>query len=234
MYVLAMADSGSANQEELTGGGRKQVDVARNYTSHFTTLRSGTTAFTLTLLLIQACASGDVVLVANLVSEQNADPFSKDESGRTPLGVACEAGHVQVAKYLIETKGVSPGFRGTNGSTPLHAAARGGHLDVVRYLVDDRGVDPSSRDREGLSPLDYATNNVVREFLIRCNVLGTKGKSFLPVDASVSLTPTNTPVSSQSLMALPFVGAPLTELLISGVSNNPTSNALTHTKPCPG
>ncbi|CAI8019530.1 hypothetical protein GBAR_LOCUS11736 [Geodia barretti] len=72
----------------------------------------GAVALSLSLLLIQACASGDVAAVANLVSEQNANPFSKDESGRTPLGVACEAGHVQVAKYLIETEGVSPVFRG--------------------------------------------------------------------------------------------------------------------------
>ena len=211
--------------------GRMHVVTSRSQSG---TLR-GATAITLTLLLFQACASGDVVLVTNLVSEQNANPFSKDESGRTPLGVACEAGHVQVARYLIETEGVSPGFRGTDGATPLHSAARGGHLTVVRYLVDEQGVDPSSRDREGLSPLDYAKNNVVREFLICCNVRASKGNRFLPVDASGSFASTNNSVSCHSLIVLPFVGPPLTERLMSGVSTNSTKyNALTHNKACPG
>ena len=138
-------------------------------------------ALSLTVLLIQACASGDVAAVANLVSEQNADPFSKDESGRTPLGVACEAGQVQVAKYLIETEGVSPGFKGTNGSTPLHAAARGGHLDVVRYLVDDRGVDPSCKDRNQRTPLDSAKHSGVRDFLASRGAKGSQIQQFQPV-----------------------------------------------------
>ena len=59
-------------------------------------------ALSLTLLLIQACASGDVVAVVDLVSEKNADPFASDESGRTPLGVASKAGHNEVIKFLME------------------------------------------------------------------------------------------------------------------------------------
>ena len=134
----------------------------------------GAVALSLSLLLIQACASGDVAAVANFVSEQNANPFSKDESGRTPLGVACEAGHVQVAKYLIETEEVSPGFRGTDGATPLHSAARGGHLTVARYLVDEQGVNPSCTDKNGLRPIDYAKNSNVREFLLHYNSRGAQ------------------------------------------------------------
>ena len=129
----------------------------------------GAVALSLSVLLIQACASGDVAAVANLVSEQNADPFFKEESGSTPLGVACEAGHIQVAKYLIETGGVSPGFRGKDGSTPLHVAARGGHLDVVRYLVEDQQVNPLCKDNNGLKPIDCAENGHVRSFLSRYN-----------------------------------------------------------------
>ena len=120
----------------------------------------------LTLLLIQACAAGDVATVADLISVRNANPFEKDESGRTPLGVACEAGHIDVVRHLIEKEGVSPGFRGAGGTTPLHVAARGGHVEVVRYLIDERGVDPSCEDDNGVTPLDCAQYVKVKKFLL--------------------------------------------------------------------
>ena len=125
-----------------------------------------TLALSLTVLLIQACAAGDVATVADLISVRNANPFVKDESGRTPLGVACEAGHLDVVRHLIEREGVSPGFRGAGGTTPLHVAARGGHVEVVRYLIDERGVDPSCEDDNGVTPLDCAQDVKVKKFLL--------------------------------------------------------------------
>ena len=104
--------------------------------------------------------------VADLISVRNANPFEKDESGRTPLGVACEAGHLDVVRHLIEREGVSPGFRGAGGTTPLHVAARGGHVKVVRYLIDERGVDPSCEDDNGVTPLDCAQYVKVKKFLL--------------------------------------------------------------------
>ena len=123
-------------------------------------------ALSLTVLLLQACASGDVVTVSDLISVKNANPFGKDELGRTPLVVACTAGHVEVVRYLIEKEGVSPGFRGEGGTTPLHVAVRGGHLEMVRYLIDKKGVDPSCEDGDGATPLDCALHIEVSRFLL--------------------------------------------------------------------
>ena len=123
-------------------------------------------ALSLTVLLIQACGAGNVATVGDLISVRNANPFVKDESGRTPLGVACGAGHLDVVRHLIEKEGVSPGFRGTGGTTPLHVAARGGHVEVVRYLIDERGVDPSCEDDNGVTPLDCAQYVKVKKFLL--------------------------------------------------------------------
>ena len=144
-------------------------------------------AISLSLLLIQACASGDVATVTNLISKQNADPFSEDESGRTPLGAACEGGHLQLARYLIETERISPGFRGADGSTPLHVAAKGGHLTVVKYLVIEQGVNPSCKDKNDLKPLDYAKNDDVRNFLIHYNNGGTQANEISPENDHQSL-----------------------------------------------
>ena len=134
----------------------------------------GAVALSLTVLLIQACASGDVANVADLVSEKNVDPFVGDESGRTPLAVACEAGHMEVVKFLMERDKEGRALRGAGGTTPLHVAARGGHIEVVKYLIDDRGMDPSCEDSDGFTPLDYARNNKMRKFLLSRGARGSK------------------------------------------------------------
>ena len=131
-------------------------------------------ALSLTLLLIQACASGDVAAVVDLVSGKNADPFASDESGRTPLGVACEAGHIEVIKFLMERDKEGLAVRGAGGTTPLHVAARGGHIEVVKYLIDEHGMEPSCEDEDGFTPLDCARTNKMRKFLLSRGGRGSK------------------------------------------------------------
>ena len=127
----------------------------------------GALAMSLTVLLVQACASGDVAKVADLVSEKNVDPFGGDESCRTPLAVACEAGHMEVVKYLMERDKEGRALTtGAGGTTPLHVATRRGHIGVVKYLIDDRGMDPSCEDSDGFTPLDCARSNKMRKFLL--------------------------------------------------------------------
>ena len=126
------------------------------------------------MLLIQACASGDVAKVADLVSEKNVDPFAGDESGRTPLAVACEAGHMEVVKFLMERDKEGRALKGAGGTTPLHVAARGGHIEVVKYLIDDRRMDPSCEDSDGFTPLDCAQNNKMRKCLLSRGARGSK------------------------------------------------------------
>ena len=140
----------------------------------------------LTILLIQACASGDVAKVADLVSEKNVDPFASDGSGRTPLAVACEAGHMEVVKFLMERDKEGRALKGAGGTTPLHVAARGGHVEVVKYLIDDRGMDPSCEDSDGFTPLDCAQNNKMRKFLLSRGARASKATSELPSSPKVN------------------------------------------------
>ena len=120
-------------------------------------------ALSLIVLLVQACASGDVATVANLVTEKNADPYASDDSGRTPLGAACEGGHIDVVKFLMERDREK---RAARGITPLHMAARGGNVEVVKYLIDEQGMDPSCEDEKGFTPYDCAQNNEMRKFIL--------------------------------------------------------------------
>ena len=161
-------------------------------------LGRGVLALSLPVLLIQACASGDVATVADLVSEKNVDPFAGDESGRTPLAVACEAGHMEVVKFLMERHKEGRALTGAGGTTPLHVAARGGHIEVVKYLIDDRGMDPSYEDSDGFTPLDCAQNNTMRRFLLSRGARGSKACRFRRHQATEppSIPLPETPVSS--------------------------------------
>ena len=145
---------------------------------HHSDVGRGALALSLTVLLIQACASGDVAKVADLVSEKNIDPFAGDESGRTPLAVACETGHMEVVKFLMERDKEGRALKGAGGTTPLHVAARGGHIEVVKYLIDDRGMDPSCEDSDGFTPLDCAQNNKMRKCLLSRGARGSKTHRF--------------------------------------------------------
>ena len=167
----------------------------------------GAVTLSLTVLLIQACASGDVAKVADLVSERNVDPFAGDESGRTPFAVACEAGHMEVVKFLMERDKEGRALTGAGGTTPLHVAARGGHIEVVKYLIDDRGMDPSCEDSDGFTPLDCAQNNKMRKFLL------SRGAKWLKVYKSLRHQDTEPP------------SIPLPEIPVSSSFLSPSGSA---------
>ena len=146
---------GNSVEQSKTEGSRPRSDLLR-----------GVVALSLTALLIQACASGDVAAVVNLVTERHAPASEQDEeSGLTPLVAACEAGHMEVVKYLIEREGVDPEQAARDGTTPLHAAARGGHVEVVQYLIDEKKVNSDCKDEKGSTPLDCALNNEIVKLL---------------------------------------------------------------------
>ena len=165
-----MADSGGSL------GHGKGVDSP----SHSSAVR-GTIALSLTLLLIQACASGDLVAVANLVSGKHADPFADDGTGHTPLAAACEAGHIEVVKFIMGRAGAREAVLRCS-KTPLHIAARAGHVELAKFLVDEMGMDTSLADQSGRTPLDYAQNREMREFLLSCVAIKSQSSRPPPVE----------------------------------------------------
>ena len=195
---LFIAES-ATNPTRATAGmdGRTKGDSSPRHSG----VRRGALALSLTVLLIQACASGDVAAVADLVSEKNVDPFVGDESGRTPLAVACEAGHMEVVKFLMERDKEGRALKGAGGTTPLHVAASGGHIEVVKYLIDDRGMDPSCEDSDRFTPLYCAQNNTMRKFLLSRGARGSKAYRSRRHQATEppSIPRPETPVSSSFL-----------------------------------
>ena len=159
---MADVDGSSENSAEQSKreGSRPRSDLLR-----------GVVALSLTALLIQACTSGDVAAVVNLVTERRAPTSEQDEeSGLTPLVAACKAGHIEVVKYLIERESVDPEQAARDGTTPLHAAARGGHVEMVKYLIEEKRVNTDCKDEKGSTPLDCALNSEIKKLLGECQV----------------------------------------------------------------
>ena len=168
-----------ANVDDPGGSSENSAEQSKREGSRSRSdLLRGVVALSLTALLIQACTSGDVAAVVNLVTERHASASEPqdEESGLTPLVAACEAGHIEVVKYLLERESVDPEQTAKDGTTPLHAAARGGHVEVVQYLIDEKRVNHDSTDKNGFTPLDCAKNNRVRKSLVSHGACGSKSK----------------------------------------------------------
>jgi hypothetical protein len=120
-------------------------------------------ALSLTLLLIGACASGDVAAVVDLVSRKNADPFASDELGRTPLGVASEAGHIEVVKFLSERDME----RRVAGGTLPHPASEVGKGSGMSGIVASRNptytVQPTRQPTVSVTPAGQDSGRVERD-----------------------------------------------------------------------
>jgi ankyrin repeat protein len=110
-----------------------------------------------------AAERGHEVVVKLLLSEDNVDPESKDEHGRTPLSSAVGAGEKTVMKPPFAKGWTYPGCEDHYGQTPLSRAAANvswptskGYEAVVELLLVKDGVDRDSEDNEGRTPLSWA------------------------------------------------------------------------------
>src|SRR5919106_3396365 len=80
---------------------------------------------------VEACRTGDVDAVQELLLADPELARSRDAHGSTPLHAAAARGHHQVVRLLLQ-QGADPNARDAgDNATPLHFAAGGGHVDVV-------------------------------------------------------------------------------------------------------
>ncbi|KAF4470475.1 ankyrin repeat [Fusarium albosuccineum] len=106
--------------------------------------------------LYMAAAFGQLDAVVALV-EHEADPFHRDEQGRTALTAAARGGHVSIIRLLHEL-GDCLELRVKTGRGPLLEAASKGQTEDVALLLD-LGAKSESKDSRGGTPLWYAATN---------------------------------------------------------------------------
>lgn len=108
--------------------------------------------------LMKACASGDEVVVrqivegpggANLVNARTPATFD------TPMLRATETGHVAIVKYLL-SKGAVADPQSIGRNTPLMQASYMGRTEIVDALLQAGANSNLSDERYGYSPLIFA------------------------------------------------------------------------------
>lgn len=114
--------------------------------------------------LESAAYFGHFDMVKLLVSNK-ANVNVRVYDGYTPLHQAVRNGHVAVAQYLIEQGALLEAER-DNGRRPLHTAAESGQLETTLYLLAV-GANPTRRDKAGVTAVGVASNEAVRQALLR-------------------------------------------------------------------
>uniref|UniRef100_UPI001ED84CE7 poly [ADP-ribose] polymerase tankyrase-2-like isoform X2 n=1 Tax=Scatophagus argus TaxID=75038 RepID=UPI001ED84CE7 len=104
--------------------------------------------------LFEACRSGDLERVRDLVSTEDVN--SRDTAGRksTPLHFAAGFGRKDVVDFLLQN-GANVHARDDGGLISLHNACSFGHADVVSLLLH-HGADANARDNWNYTPLHEA------------------------------------------------------------------------------
>jgi len=87
-----------------------------------------------TALLCQAIVDGDDEKVAEWLGREDADPNTRDYTGRTPLHLAVMSSTPEIVRLLVDA-GARLVARLADGRTALHLAAARGHVEIVKILM---------------------------------------------------------------------------------------------------
>jgi ankyrin repeat protein len=105
--------------------------------------------------LFEACKTGDVGIVRELIKGDSGLANAKEDWGIRPLHVAATEGHAEVVALLLDN-GADVDAKNDYGVTPLYLAAAWGHVEVVSPLLA-AGADKTIEEQNGETPLEAAT-----------------------------------------------------------------------------
>ncbi|EAU38562.1 predicted protein [Aspergillus terreus NIH2624] len=97
--------------------------------------------------LCQAIVDHDLETVQEWLSQESADPNTRDYTGRTPLHLACIASTPSIVQCLVD-HGARLTARVADGRTALHFAAARGAVEIVRILLNRSELNEAEEDRK--------------------------------------------------------------------------------------
>ena len=134
--------------------------------------------------LLDACRSGSIDIVQDLLDQHSYNPLACGKDGNTLLHMAAESGREEVVRMLVRKYESPVNCTDSEGNTPLHKAALGGHVSVVRMLLTELGADVMSRNKQNDTVLNQAALNgqsevvdlLVSEFSCNPSIKGFDGR----------------------------------------------------------
>jgi ankyrin repeat protein len=88
---------------------------------------------------INACATGNLELVKELLQDKNVDVNKLNESGWTAFHSACSGGHVEIVKLLLNNERID--LKEISVGGVLQSACSGGHFEIVKMLLNNECID---------------------------------------------------------------------------------------------
>lgn len=100
-----------------------------------------------TARLCQDIVDGELEHVQDWLSQDGADPNTRDHTGRTPLHLAVTSSTAEVVKCLVD-HGARLVARLADGRTALHLAAERGDTEIVKILMDKSNANEAEEEEK--------------------------------------------------------------------------------------
>lgn len=114
--------------------------------------------------LCQDIVDGELEHVRDWLSQDEADPNTRDYTGRTPLHLAAMSSTPEIVQCLVDA-GARLVARLADGRTALHLAAERGSVEIVKILLDKSAANEAEEDEKQAQKKEKTAETVALETL---------------------------------------------------------------------